>query len=189
MAITARFKILLAVAAAVVAYIVYTTGDDAKPGAAPSVRQAQQAVPRNAGIGAATAHVASGRNVSSAGSEESARMYAQLSHRVSDGSSAGALFKATSWYTPPPPPPPAPPVAEAPPPPPTAPPLPFTVMGSFSRPGERATYFLTRGDRVFDVHVGDTIDNIYSVDREADGQLQLTYKPLGIQQFLPVGGS
>jgi len=73
------------------------------------------------------------------------------------------------------------------PPPPTAPPLPFTVMGSYARPGEATVFFFTRGDRVFDVHVGDTIDNIYSVDRFANGQLTLTYKPLNIQQTLPVG--
>jgi hypothetical protein len=184
MAISPTLKALLAVAAVVVGYIVYTGGDEATPAAATTARTGTQA-PRAAG---APERPAAGRNVSSAGSEESARLYARLAHRVSDGPAAASLFKATSWYTPPPPPPPAPVEAPPPPPPPTAPPLPFSAMGSFSRPGERTTYFLTRGDRVFDVHVGDTIDNIYSVDGEANGQLQLTYKPLGIQQLLPLGG-
>jgi hypothetical protein len=80
-------------------------------------------------------------------------------------------------------------VAPPPPPPPTAPPLPFTVMGSYARAGTPTVYFLTRGDRVFDVHVGDTIDNTYSVDGAANGLLTLTYKPLNIQQTLAVGGS
>jgi hypothetical protein len=186
MAISARLKVLLAVAAAVVVYIVYTGGDEPKEGGAVTGERAQKAPARTA---SAANPAASGRNVSSAGSEDSASLYARLAHRVSDDPSAGALFKATSWYIAPPPPPPAPVVAPPPPPAPVAPPLPFTVMGSFSRPGERTTYFLTRGDRVFDVHVGDTIDNIYSVDGEAGGELRLTYKPLNAQQTLPLGGS
>ena len=60
-------------------------------------------------------------------------------------------------------------------------------MGSYARPGDATVYFLTRDDRVFDVHVGDTIDNTYSVDGVANGQLLLTYKPLNIQQTLPLG--
>jgi hypothetical protein len=62
-------------------------------------------------------------------------------------------------------------------------------MGSYAHPGDATVYFLTRGDRVFDVHVGDTIDGTYSVDGAANGQLQLTYKPLNIQQTLPLGDS
>ncbi len=182
MALTGRLKLLLAVAVAVLAWIVLTRPDDAELATpAGHARAGAQGAP------GAPAAKAAARNVSSAGSDESARLFAQLSHRVSEGRSADALFKPTSWYTPPPPPPPAPVVVAAPPPP-TAPPVPFSVMGSYSRPGERKTYFLTRGDRVFDVHVGDTIDNTYSVDGESGGQLQLTYKPLNIQQTLPLGG-
>jgi len=170
MALTGRLKILVAVAIAVVAYVVMTKPDEQ---ASAPVAAAERARPRDVastGQGASGQGVASkggARNVSSAGSEESARLYAQLAHRVSEGQSAGALFKSTSWYTP----------------------LPFSVMGSYARPGERTTYFLTRGDRVFDVRVGDTIDNTYSVDGDAGGQLRLTYKPLNIQQTLPIGGT
>jgi hypothetical protein len=187
MAISARLKVLLAVAAAVVVYIVYTGSDEPTQGAVATTERTRQPAPVDAGASAGRA--APARNVSSAGSDESARLYAQLAHRVSDGPSAGALFKATSWYTAPPPPPPPAPVAALPPPAPTAPPLAFTVMGSYSHPGERTTYFLTRGDRVFDVHVGDTIDNTYSVDGDSAGQLQLTYMPLKIRQTLSIGGS
>ncbi|MGB8326919.1 MAG: hypothetical protein WCE48_05000, partial [Steroidobacteraceae bacterium] len=63
------------------------------------------------------------------------------------------------------------------------------VMGHYARPGDATVYFLTRGDRVFDVRVGDTIDNTYSVDSATDDQLLLTYKPLNIQQALPLGGT
>jgi hypothetical protein len=192
MALTGRLKILLAVAIAVVAYVVMTRPDEQ---AGTPVAPAERARPRDvASTGQGSdakggAPKGAARNVSSAGSEESARLYAQLAHRVSEGQSAGALFKSTSWYTAPPPPPPAPVIAAPPPPAPTAPALPFSVMGSYARPGERTTYFLTRGDRVFDVRVGDTIDNTYSVDGDAGGQLRLTYKPLNIQQTLPIGGT
>jgi hypothetical protein len=201
MALTGRMKLLLAVAAAVLVYVVATKPDEAVEGAAaPAGRARPQAAASvapgaagaaGAGQGPAGARQGSGRNVSSAGNDESARLYAQLSHRVSEGPSASALFQSTSWYTAPPPPPPVAyvaPVAVAPPAP-VAPPLPFAIMGSYSRPGDSKVYFLTRGDRVFDVRVGDTIDNTYSVDRETGGQLQFTYKPLNIQQSLPLGGS
>lgn len=62
-------------------------------------------------------------------------------------------------------------------------------MGSYSHPGDPTTYFLMRGDRVFDVHVGDRIDGTYSVDREENGQLLLTFLPLKIQQGLALAGS
>jgi len=80
-------------------------------------------------------------------------------------------------------------VAPPPPPAPTAPPLPFGVMGSYARPGDAPVYFLTRGDRVFDVRVGDTIDHTYSVDSATNGQLLFTYLPLKIQQSLALGGT
>jgi hypothetical protein len=107
---------------------------------------------------------------------------------VTESKAVEALFHTQSWYVAPPPPPPAP-VVEVVPPPPTAPPLPFTVMGSYARPGDSTVYFLTRGDRVFDVHIGDTIDDTYSVDNAEGGVLTLTYKPLNIKQTLAIGGS
>jgi len=48
-------------------------------------------------------------------------------------------------------------------------------------------FYLTVGDRVYDVKVGDTLDNTYSVDAVQGGQLLLTYLPLKIQQTLAVG--
>jgi hypothetical protein len=42
---------------------------------------------------------------------------------------------------------------------------------------------------VYDVHVGDTLDNIYSIDGFNGSQLLLTYKPLNIQQQLAAGGT
>jgi hypothetical protein len=92
-----------------------------------------------------------------------------------------SLFAGHSWYVPPPPPPPAKP---APPPPPTAPPLPFAFMGSYAPIGGRPVYYLVNGDRIFDVHVGDTVDSLYTVDAVQSDQLLLTYLPLKQQQSL-----
>jgi hypothetical protein len=113
-----------------------------------------------------------------------------LAHRVADQTAAGSLFAAHSWYVPPPPPPPAP-VVTAPvvPAKPVAPPLPFTYMGSYTPSGSPAVFFLTNGEKVYDVHLGDTIDSNYTVDAFNNGQLVFTYKPLNQQQQLSTGGT
>lgn len=178
MVMTKRLKILCGVAAAVGVFIVVTWPSDQPEATASAASSATGTAPVRSARGApqrAAAH-------------ESGNLFVRLAHRVTESKAAEALFHAKSWYVAPPPPPPAP-VVYVPPPPPQAPPLPFTVMGSYAHPGNATVYFLTRGDRVFDVHVGDTIDNTYSVDGVADGQLKLTYKPLNIQQTLPVGDS
>jgi hypothetical protein len=109
----------------------------------------------------------------------------RMSDRIVADTAAASLFSPQSWYVAPPPPPPAPVIVQAPVAP-TAPPLPFAFMGSYRTDGA-ATYFLTAGDRVYDVKVGDTLDNTYSVDGVKSGQLLLTYMPLKIQQSLAVG--
>ena len=108
------------------------------------------------------------------------------SDRIVKDTAAASLFSPHSWFVAPPPPPPAP-VVYTPPPAPTAPPLPFSFMGSYKTQGGGAIYYLTAGDRVYDVKVGDTLDNTYSVDGVKSGQLLLTYMPLKIQQSLAVG--
>jgi len=178
MVLTTRFKVLCAIAAAVGVFIVISGPDPES--AAPSASASAPAK--------ATAAGAMRRAASPSTSRDSGSLLTRFAHRVSADKFAESLFHAKSWYVPPPPPPPAP-VLVVVPPPPTAPPLPFTVMGSYAHPGDATVYFLTRGDRVFDVHVGDTIDGTYSVDGAANGQLQLTYKPLNIQQTLPLGDS
>ena len=98
---------------------------------------------------------------------------------------------------PPPPvpvaPPPAPVIvaAPAPPPPPpapTAPALPFKYIGRIVE-ADHTVFFLTKGDKLYTVKVGDDIDGIYYVDGEIGGQLKLIYKPLSIAQTLAVGAS
>ena len=178
MVLTTRFKVLCAIAAAVGVFIVISgpAPESAAPstGASPSAPAAMNGGTR--------------RPAPSPATHDAGSLLARFAHRVSADKFAAALFPTQSWYVAPPPPPPAPVVVVAPPPP-TAPPLPFSVMGSYAHPGDATVYFLTRGDRVFDVHVGDTIDGTYSVDGAVNGQLQLTYKPLNIQQTLPLGDS
>jgi hypothetical protein len=62
-------------------------------------------------------------------------------------------------------------------------------MGRYAPDGEATVFFLTRADRVYDVRVGDTLDEIYSVDGYNGSQLLLTYKPLKIQQQLAARGT
>ena len=115
-----------------------------------------------------------------------AKLLFALAHRTSDASNADDLFAAKSWYVAPPPPPPAPVEAAAAP---TAPPLPYVFVGSYTEGDNATVYFLTRGDRVYDVKPGATLDGIYSVDGVENGSLVFTYKPLNIRQTLAIGGA
>jgi hypothetical protein len=105
--------------------------------------------------------------------------------RVADAAQAAALFSPHTWHVdPPPPPPPAPPPPAAP----TAPPFPYTFLGALTS-GDKTVYFLSRDDRVIDVHVGDQIDGIYEFASADAGQLIFNYLPLNIRQSLPSGAS
>ena len=112
-----------------------------------------------------------------------------LAQRVADPAAAPALFASHSWYLPPPPPPPAPVAAPEAPPKPTAPPLPYKLIGSYTPAGEKTVFFLSAGDKVYDVHLGETLENTYSVDSYNNGQLVLTYKPLNEKQQLQLTGT
>jgi hypothetical protein len=94
--------------------------------------------------------------------------------------SRNSLFGSKSWYVAPPPPKPVPP------PPPSAPPLPFSYMGKLIEE-ERTTVFLSRQDRNFVVHAGDTIESTYRVDEINAGFMTLTYLPLDTKQILQIG--
>ena len=124
--------------------------------------------------------------------QSATRTLLHLAHRVSGSGATGALFATQSWYVPPPPP--STPTVTVPvhsltPPAPTAPPLPFSYIGTFTPDGATPVFFLMQGDRVYDVRIGETVDTVYSVDGLSNGQLQLTYKPLNIKQQLAVGGN
>ena len=106
------------------------------------------------------------------------------SGRVAASTQASEMFAPHSWYVAPPPPPPP---AEEAPAAPTAPPLAYTYVGSYTPSGERATYFLARGDRVIDAHVGDKLDGVLLFEKVEGGQLVFNYLPLNIRQTLPAG--
>jgi hypothetical protein len=102
--------------------------------------------------------------------------------------SPGDLFGRLSWLPPPPPPPPpAPPAPPPKPPVPTAPPLPFTFVGMLERGADKPAAFLSKGDALFVVSVGDMVDNnTYRVDTLTANELVLTYLPLNTPQTLNV---
>ena len=106
------------------------------------------------------------------------------SDRVVAPTHATALFAQHSWYVMPPAPPPA---APPPPPEPTAPPLPYTFIGSFAPEGNPPVFFLSSGDRVIDAHVGDQLDGVYQLESAAGSQLVFVYLPLKIRQILAAG--
>jgi hypothetical protein len=108
------------------------------------------------------------------------------SDRVVAPTHAAALFAQHSWYVLPPAPPPAPP---PPPPLPTAPPLPYTFVGSLAPGGDPPVFFLAHGDRVIDARVGDRLDGVYQLESAADGQLVFVYLPLNVRQSLAAGVS
>lgn len=97
--------------------------------------------------------------------------------------------------TPPPAPPPVsakarkPPVAAepAPPPPPTAPPLPFTAVGSIQGKkignGQQQA-FIQHGDALTIIQKGDTVAGNYRVDDITADRVTFTYLPLGQKQSL-----
>jgi hypothetical protein len=178
MKLAVRTKIIVGVAALVGAYVVFTPSESATTVA--EANGSRHTSGNSTGHGARPAF-------SRASATQALSLFA---HRVADASAAGSLFAAHSWYVPPPPPPAPPPSpASLMRPKPTAPPLPYQFMGSYAPAGGAAVVFLTRGDVVYDVRVGDTLDNTYSVDKLEGGQLYLTYKPLNIQQQLNAGGS
>ena len=181
--ITLRTKVLIGAAVACAGYVLMM------PDASQTIEPSHAAGERSRGAAAPAAPASGTIRPAAAAGHRSPVMSASLvkSERVVKDSAAESLFSPHSWYVVPPPPPPAP-VVYQPPPAPTAPPLPFAFMGSYrSQDGGGAIYYLTAGDKVYDVKVGDTLNNTYSVDGVKSGQLLLTYMPLKIQQSLAVG--
>lgn len=96
---------------------------------------------------------------------------------------AGNVLASHSW-TPPPEPPRQP--VEAPVAPPLAPPLPFRFLGRLVDDG-KTVYFLEFNDRNIVVHLGDTVDETYTLNGIDNGTLTFTYLPLKEKQTLIVG--
>ena len=147
------------------------------PAAAPQVQAAARVAATDAAPGGAQPQPPAPRRASEA---------RPASDRVVPPTHATALFAQHSWYVVPPAPPPAPP-----PPPPvaTAPPFPYTFVGSFAPDGDQPVYFLARGDRVVDARVGDRLDGVYQFESAAGGQLVFVYLPLNVRQNVAAGGA
>jgi hypothetical protein len=99
-------------------------------------------------------------------------------------------FAATSWAPPPPPVPAATQTAAATAAaaaaaaaaaPPVAPPLPFVYVGRYVE-GTHQIVLLMKGEQLLLVQQGDTIDNLYRLERVAADRIELTYLPLGMRQ-------
>jgi hypothetical protein len=140
------------------------------------------AVARESGAGAGVS-----REGGAALSANAAAFLTRLAHRTTDSKTAGALFAARSWYVAPPPASPPPP--QGPPPPPSAPPLPFSFIGSYAAQGDQVVYFLSRGDRIYDVRLGDELDIDYALVAIDGGNLIFNFKPLNARQTLAIGGT
>jgi hypothetical protein len=173
--LTTRSKWLTGVAAAVAAWVLFGPKDS-------------DFVELTGGSTHAAAH-SSRATAGATAARTASRSPHTVGERVADATAAGSLFAAHSWYVAPPPPPPVVDAPPAPPPKPTAPPLPFKLIGSYTPDGEKTVFFLSAGEKVHDVHIGDTVDNTYSIDSYNNGQLVLTYKPLNQQQQLQLTGA
>jgi hypothetical protein len=95
------------------------------------------------------------------------------------------IFAVRNWE------PPAPAVdstANLPPPPPEAPPIPFRYAGKLEEAGKPPIFYLAQGEEILAVHPGDLIKGDYRVGRIKNGQLHFLYRPLKIEQSIPVGG-
>jgi hypothetical protein len=169
--LTKRTKWLLALTALIIAYILATNDDATDNGVVAAAAPSQTK----------TTNVHS--ETKSQYTKTVSTIVAPVARTVERGNEA-QLFAARTWHKAPPPPRA---VAPPPPPPPTAPPMPYVALGSYLKQGSTRVFFLSRGDKVYDVKVGDELEGIYSVDDFVNGQLLLTYKPLQIKQVLVVG--
>jgi hypothetical protein len=98
----------------------------------------------------------------------------------------GELFAA-------PPPPPAPVAKKAPPahvvaPAPVAPPVPYRFAGKV-RKGSEEEVLISKGDVVFPVKAGDTLDGVYKVEAISTERIDLVYLPLGTRDRIVVSSA
>ena len=123
--------------------------------------------------------------VSAQKSERGEGILASLPQRESIGKPQGELFGPRSWA------PVVPPVSqrhvvEAPPKP-TAPQIPYKIAGVVnSEEGTRVV--LSKGDRVYEVSVGQTLDEGFRLESISPHALKFVYVPLGETQEMPVIG-
>jgi len=107
-----------------------------------------------------------------------------LPERSQLGELRAQLFASRSWQ------PPAPKISTAPqvPPAPAAPPMPYRYAGKLVQ-GGRQSVLLAKGDMVFPVSEGETLDGAYRVESVGETQITLTYLPLAHEERIPVDSS
>jgi hypothetical protein len=118
-------------------------------------------------------------------SERASGFLASLPQRESIGKPQGELFGPRSWA------PIAPPVAQRQvvqaPPKPTAPPFAYKIAGVVNaEDGTRVV--LSKGDRVYELSVGQTLDEGFRLESISPHALKFVYVPLGEAQEMPVIG-
>jgi hypothetical protein len=110
---------------------------------------------------------------------------ASLPQRQAIGKPQGELFGPRSWA------PPAPPISKRPvveaPPKPTAPPFAYKIAGVVNLE-EGTRVVLSKGDRVYELTVGQTLDEGFRLESISPHALKFVYVPLGETQELPVIG-
>jgi len=97
-------------------------------------------------------------------------------------------FAAKGWLPPPPPPLPVVELPPPPPPPPQAPPVPFKFIGQIEDKSAKPAAFITKGEALFVVHVGDVVENTYRIESFSAAQVVVTYLPLQQRQTIDVSG-
>jgi len=107
-----------------------------------------------------------------------------LPERSRLGELRSQLFSSRSWQ------PPAPRISTAPqvPPAPTAPPMPYRYAGKLVQ-GGRQSVLLAKGDMVFPINEGETLDGAYRVESIGETQVTLMYLPLAREERIPVDSS
>ena len=126
------------------------------------------------------------RTAKAAGKLEIAALIAreQLIPGVDEARESRDLFPSLSWRPPPPPTPATSEKARAP----MAPPPPFVYLGNKFEAGQWEAY-LGRGEEVFIVREGMTLERNYRVKAITPSTLTLIYLPLKQSQTISIGGS
>ncbi|MGH8706261.1 MAG: cohesin domain-containing protein, partial [Burkholderiales bacterium] len=87
-----------------------------------------------------------------------------------------------------PPPPPQPAAAAASAPAPVAPPVPYRFAGKV-RKGAEEEVLISKGDLVFAIKIGDTLDGMYRVESIGADRIELLYLPLGTRDRIVVSST
>lgn len=127
-------------------------------------------------------HAPDGVGASGAGGGVLGAARVQVLRQQLSGTASADVFAPRSFYVAPPPKP----VVAVQPPPPTAPPLPFAYMGRFQEGGAPVVIFLTRGERLYSVRVGEMIDETYRIEKLTPNEVIFIYLPMDERQVLRI---